>query len=164
MKTSIVFITIFAFASGFPRRQTDGVVSLFQEWRDLINKLPVGDVLKNAAVDEVDDLFFRLIAEKEKRERGLIIDFLTFGLDDDVKTEFEDSVTSFAENTGNWFKHKVKPVSVHVVVNISQKLKDAAIALKNKVQEYVGGDDNDDDSTEVPMMNDASTENTKKQG
>ena len=104
MKIVLGLALVFAFTSGFPKRQEVAITSLFKEWRGLIDKLPVEDVLRNAAHNEVNDLFTRITAD---RERGFFTNFLTQGLEDDVKREFEDSVSLFADNTRKWFMLKV---------------------------------------------------------
>ena len=59
MKTFLVLALAFAFTNGFPRSQevTKTITSLFKELRGLIDKLPVEDVLKEAANNEIDDLY-----------------------------------------------------------------------------------------------------------
>ena len=136
MKTCLVFTLIFALTGGLPKDTKQSVTALFQEWRGLVDELPVGEVLKKAAHDEVNDLFIRVITD---RDRGLFTSILTYGLDESVKKEFEESVSLFADNTGKWFEVKVKSVAVGVTLNLKDKLKNSAIALKNKVVEFVGG-------------------------
>ena len=91
MKTFLGLALVFAFTSGFPRRQDVTITSLFKQCRGLIDELPVEDVAYDAAHNEVNDLFTRI---NEDRERGLFTNFLTQGLEDDVKKDFEDSVQS----------------------------------------------------------------------
>ena len=91
MKTFLCLAVVFTLTSGFPIRQDVTITSLFKEWRRLIGKLPVEDVLRNAAHKEVNDIFARITAD---RERGFFTNFLTQGLEDDVKKDFEDSVQS----------------------------------------------------------------------
>ena len=143
MKTFLGLALVFAFTSGFPIRQDVTITSLFKEWRGLIDELPVEDNLRDAAHNEVNDLFTRITAD---RERGLITDIMTQGLEDDVKKEFEDSVSLFADNTQKWFMYKVIPVNKDIASNLEDKLKDSAIALKNKVEEFINDDDSEDDN------------------
>ena len=71
MKIVLGLALVFAFTSGFPKRQEVAITSLFKEWRGLIDELPVEDVLRDAAHNEVNDLFTRITA---KEERGLFTD------------------------------------------------------------------------------------------
>ena len=87
MKTFLGLALVFAFTSGFPIRQDVTITSLFKEWRGLIDELPVEDVLRDAAHNKVNDFFRRITADKE---RGFFTNFLTQGLEDDVKREFEE--------------------------------------------------------------------------
>ena len=143
MKTFLCLAVVFTLTSGFPIRQDVTITSLFKEWRGLIDELPVEDDLRDAAHNEVNDLFTRITAD---RERGLFTDIMTQGLEDDVKKEFEDSVSLFADNTQKWFMYKVIPVNKDIALNLEDKLKDSAIALKNKVEEFINDDDSEDDN------------------
>ena len=143
MKIVLCLALVFAFISGFPKRQEVAITSLFKEWRGLIDKLPVEDILRDAAHDEVNDLFTRI---NEDRERGLFTNFLTQSLEDDVKEEFEDSFSLFADNTEKWFMIKVFSVKKDIAINLGDKVKDSAIALKNRAKEFIHSDENDVDN------------------
>ena len=143
MKTFLGLALVFAFTSGFPRRQDVTITSLFKQCRGLIDELPVEDVAYDAAHNEVNDLFTRI---NEDRERGLFTNFLTQGLEDDVMEEFEDYFSLFADNTEKWFMLKVFSVKKDIAINLGDKVKDSAIALKNRAKEFIHSDENDVDN------------------
>ena len=132
MQTSLVLALTFVLTNGFPSGQE---VS-FSE-RGIIE-----DVLKEAANDEVKDLFI------------LIQNDLTKDLDDEVKKEIEELgieiVSLFSSRTEQWFLDKVYPLMKNITIHTGDKIKDSFIALKNKVRDFVT-DDDDEDSTDAPM-------------
>ena len=156
MKTFLGVALVLAFTSGFPRRQDVTITSLFKEWKGLIDELPVEDDLRDAAHNEVNDLFTRIT---EDRERGFFTNFLTQGLEDDVKREFEDSVSLFADNTRKWFMLKVFPVKKDIAINLGDKVKESVIALKNKVKEYINSNEDDVDNSDDYNNDDVNNDN-----
>ena len=132
MKTSLVLALAFVLTNGFPSGQE---VS-FSE-RGIIE-----DVLKEAADDEVKDLFIQIQNDLSK------------DLDDEVKKEIEELgieiLSLFSSRTEQWFLDKVYPLMKNITIHTGDKIKDSFIALKNKVRDFVA-DDDDEDSTDAPM-------------